>query len=362
MTGVSTSSAAPAGAASGAPASPATANAPAAAPAAPKTDAPTWGEKDDSELFERLQRSPYAKYTADGKEQHVKSKADFEALTRAAQRVSGVNKALEEAKNHRLAAAKELETAKREREMIARARKGDPEAWRELNLVAPGEQEALERQLLEMPEEQRELYLQNMELQEQVQATKREEARREAQAQRQKLVVQVKQTAAEVSQALGLANDPDLVHSVAAAMDDLSKAGLELGVNVTPEDVRDYAIERAEADAYARVKKLPHARAMAGLGDYLQAAGPEGVKALAPALAKMAPAQVMEALGDKGMPFARAVSAWLVQQIRGKSAAPSELGGAPEQTQRAEAKERAERPAPMARTFGLAPQPRGGGR
>lgn len=296
---------------------------PTAAPAPAKgAESSTWGDKDDAELFERLAKSPYGKFTADGKEHHIKSKDDLQGILRSYQRTSGVQRALEEAKRGRADADRLRSEAQQAMQLVEAARNGDEGAWQQLGLMSPNERKQLQEELAKLPPEQRALYEQNQEMQRQLAETKRAEQQRQAQAERDALTMQVRKVAAEVAQSIGLESaDADTLMSVAHVMDELQAAGAELGVNVTPEDVRDFALEQMEAGLFKRLGKLPHAKALERMGDYLQGAPPEVLlKTLSPMLSKVSPDAFFAALGDAAKPWAKAASAWYVRQVRGAPA------------------------------------------
>ena len=309
-------SAAPAAPASGAPSQQATTPAPAAA----KQDAPAaWSDTDDADLFSRLAKSPYGKFTADGKEHHLKSKDDLQSVLRAYQRTSGVQRALEEAKRGRQESDRIRGEANEVLSLVESARGGDEEAWRRLGLVSPSERKALQEELAKLPPEQRALYEQNQAMQRQLAEQQRAERQRVATEQREALTTQVRKVAAEVAQSIGMESaDADTLMSVAHVMDELQAAGAELGVNVTPDDVRDFALEQMEAGLLKRVARLPHGRALERMGDYLRGAPPEALlQALSPVLAKTPPEAFFAALGEAARPWAKAASAWYVRQVKG---------------------------------------------
>lgn len=327
MAEASGGSAAPAAPASGAPA------AGPASPAVPPSAAAesTWDDKTDAEFFEKFAKSPYAKVKTNKGEFVVKSKADFEALHRSHQRVSGVNDALAEAKKHRADAERIAAEAKAERDLFAKAKSGDPDAWKQLGLQSPSDRQQFEADMAALSPEDRAIVEENMRLRQEADSLKRAEMGRKAAAEREQLLSKVRTIATDVSKALGI-EKPETAHlqAIAQVMDDAAAGGYEM----SPEDVRDFVLEKMEAESFGRVTKLPHAKTLEKLGDYLQQAPPPlVVKTLAPLLSKVTPDELTAALGEQALPFAKALSAWYVAKRRAPEAPPTQPS-TPQQSQR----------------------------
>lgn len=206
-------------------------------------EAPSWSDADDTELFERLKRSPY-KAKIKGQERGLDSKQNLQEMLGHAQRGIGATKMVEETKLEREAATKEKSEAAAERELVKRARAGDWQARKELGLVDPAEVRARNDEWESIPPEVRELYDSEQsktkriaELEQQWKAKEQEETdRRDATAFSQAKRMAMTETH-RVLNAIGMTeqNQEQLMPFVAGAISDLQKHGLELGVDMPPE-------------------------------------------------------------------------------------------------------------------------------
>lgn len=249
---MSEAAAAPAAAPTAAPASnaPASANAEGKAPSksgpgqvSEVAAAPSWGDTDDADLFERLKRSPY-KAKIKGQERGLDSKQNLQEMLGHAQRGIGATKMVEETKLEREAATKERAEATAERELLKRAKAGDWHARKELGLLDPAELKARNDEWESVPPEVRELYDSEQsktkriaELEQQWKAKEQEETdRRDATALSQAKRMAMTETH-RVLNAIGMTeqNQEYLMPFVAGAIADLREHGLELGVDMPPE-------------------------------------------------------------------------------------------------------------------------------
>ncbi len=76
------------------------------APKAPKTDAPSWSEKDDADLIERFKRSPHGRLKVDGKDEPIDSIDSLKRTLLDAQRGRGANRLVEQTKKEAAEAKK----------------------------------------------------------------------------------------------------------------------------------------------------------------------------------------------------------------------------------------------------------------
>lgn len=247
-----------------APAAPTAANAtaPAADAKAPAIEAAkaAWDDAQESQFLDLLKRSPYGKVKANGKEETLDSADKVKSLLLDASRGRGASKLAEEAKREKSEAAQ----AKQQADLAMRALKGDAEARRALGLVDPAEQQAREQALAEVPPEVRAMIEQNEALQAQVaefkahqaQAKQAEEERR-FEAQKTQVRTEALGFAKSLVETLGTGDEAEaLLPYTLRAMHDLNAEGLQMGRDVSPEQVQQLARQMFEQDGVQRVDRL----------------------------------------------------------------------------------------------------------
>ncbi len=276
--------------------------APAKAP--PKTEPPSWSEKDDADLIERVKRSPYGKLKVDGKDEAIDSIDAFKRMQLDAQRGKGANRFVEQTKKEAEAAKKEAAEAKAERELIARARKGDPQARRELGLIPDEERQRTEQEWAALPPEVQAVVRENFEMQQRLKAHEDEKqktlAEREAAEKKEKRDATLK-TAKELSASVLKDVREELydveLPEVLLAMETLKAAGARLGKEYTPEQLAAYIEQQREAGVWERVGRTKPNVAL---------------KRLAPVLKGLKANELRDALGDDFVPLAKLFSgAWV---------------------------------------------------
>jgi hypothetical protein len=231
-------------------------NAPADAPPSDATKSaaapPAWSDDDDTKLFELTQRSPY-KARIKGEEKAIRSRDDFREMLNHAQRGIGASKVVEASKREVAEAKKLREEASAERALIARAKAGDFEARRQLGLASEDEVTKRKQEWEAVPKEVRALFEERNKFAAELETMRAEAAERQR-AEKEKVEAQhmaeARRTAIEattqVAKALGISekNAERYMPHVAGAIADLSEAGLEIGVDMTPELIVERVKER----------------------------------------------------------------------------------------------------------------------
>lgn len=248
-----------------------------------------WGEKDDAELFERLQKAPWAKVKANGEEKRITSREEFLALATDASRSRGMNKLAEQTKREMAEARAAKEEHAAHKEMLARARRGDVKALRELGLVPDDERAALQREWEAMSPQQQEVYRRNHELESKlaaVEAKEREETEKAAAtkkaADREKVLGEAREHAKAVLKDVKAELYDVELPEIIGAMRSLKEAGNKLGRDYTPEQLAAYVQQRREAGLNSRVATLKPEAAVRLAMPHLKAliATPEGIAQL----------------------------------------------------------------------------------
>lgn len=303
--------------------------APAAAPAqAPATTAPpkpkapgapSWGEKDDAELIERIKRSPYGKLKADGKEEHIDSPDALKRLLLDAQRGKGANRLVEQTKREKAEAEKMAAEAKQERALLERARRGDKAAARELGLIPDDERQREQQEWESLPPEVKALVQQNQELANRLK--EREEAERKTLAEREEAkkretrestLKRAKEMATEVLKDVREEFHDVELPDVIMAMEALRESGLKMGVDYNAEQLRAYVEQQREESVWGRVSRTKPDVAL---------------KRVAPLLKSLKADQLEGLLGEDFVPIAKLISAaWLGHHKR--KSAPKPQGAA----------------------------------
>jgi hypothetical protein len=233
-----------------------------AAPAdakAPPTEA-AWDNEQETQFLKMLQKSPYGKVKANGKEEAIDSADKLKALMLDAQRGKGATKLAEEAKREKAEAAQ----AKQQADLAMRALKGDAAALRALGITDPAEQQAREQALAEVPPEVRavieraeaaEARIAEFEARE-AEAKQAEEQRR-TMAVRDQVRTEALGFAKSLVESLGTGEEAEaLLPYTLRAMHDLGAEGLRMGVDVSPEQVQQFARQLFDADGVQRVDRL----------------------------------------------------------------------------------------------------------
>lgn len=219
-----------------------------------------WDDARESQLLELLKSSPYGKLKANGKEETLDSAEKLKAVLLDATRGRGAKQVVEAANKEKAEAAK----AKEEAALLRKALQGDASARKALGIVDPAEQQAREQALAEVPPEVRAVLEQNEALQAQVAefkaqqeaAQKAEQERRET-AYREQVRTEALGFAKSLVESLGSGEEAEtLLPYTLQAMHDLGEEGLQMGVDVTPEQVQTLARKLYEADGVQRVDKL----------------------------------------------------------------------------------------------------------
>jgi len=310
--------AAPGGAAPAAPAQ-APANAAPPKPKAAEPAAPTWGEKDDADLVERLKRSPYGKLKANGKEESIDSPDSLRRVLLDAQRGRGANQLVEKTKAEKAEAEKMAGEAKHLREMLERARRGDRAAARELGLVPDEERQREQQEWEALPPEVKALVQQNQELANRLK--EREEAERKTLAEREEAkkretrestLKRAKEMATEVLKDVREEFHDVELPDVIMAMEALRESGLKMGVDYNAEQLRAYVEQQREESVWGRVSRTKPDVAL---------------KRVAPLLKSLKADQLEGLLGEDFVPIAKLISAaWLGHHKR--KSAPKPQGAA----------------------------------
>jgi hypothetical protein len=251
--------AAPAAAPAAPSAAPAQASAAPADAKAPPTEA-AWDNEQEAQFLKMLSKSPYGKVKANGKEEAIDSADKLKALMLDAQRGKGATKLAEEAKREKAEAAQ----AKQQADLAMRALKGDAAALRALGITDPAEQQAREQALAEVPPEVRavieraeaaEARIAEFEARE-AEAKQAEEQRR-TMAVRDQVRTEALGFAKSLVESLGTGEEAEaLLPYTLRAMHDLGAEGLRMGVDVSPEQVQQFARQLFDADGVQRVDRL----------------------------------------------------------------------------------------------------------
>lgn len=246
--------------AAAAPAAPAPAAAPEASASGANVEtkvaleAPSWSDKDDAELFEKLKRSPYkAKYK--GEEKAISTRDEMREMLGYIQRGFGASKLAEEAKATKAEAEKHRAEVERTKKLLEAAKRGDFNARKELGFASPDEIRQRQAEWEQVPEPVRQMAQEVEELRafrakalEEKQAAEREAAERAEATEMLATRRQAVNFTHSVLQSLGLDKSEKAVErmlpQVAGAIADLSEAGLEIGVDMTEELVVQRVKER----------------------------------------------------------------------------------------------------------------------
>lgn len=307
---------APGAAPAAAPATAPQGNAPAQAKPKAVEAPPAWSEKDDSELLERLKRSPYGKLKVNGKEEGIESIEDLKRRNLDAMRGRGANRVVEESKKQAEEGKKAAEEAKALKTALDRARRGDVAALRELGLVPDDERQRAEQEFSKLPPEVQEVLRQNLELQERLTAREREEQER---AQKEEMTVKERrkqevlaraksflpEIMADIREEYADADLPDVLQ----VMETLRSEGSRLGVDYDASHVKLMVEQLREGSVNGRIKQMkPEAAA----------------KNLAPMLASMKPNEMRAALGEHFLPIAKAISKAYIAAVKGERNKPAQ--------------------------------------
>lgn len=249
-----------------------------------------WSDDDDKAFFEMAKRSPY-KAKIKGEERGIDSKQSLQDLLNHAQRGIGANKVVEETRKEAAEAKRLKEEATQERELFARARKGDFEARKALGMVPLDEIRKRESEWEAVPPEVRQLY-------EEHNKTKAELQRVQQQREQEQAEIAGRREASELGAAkrialdsthgimdsLGLTreNGERFLPYVAGAIGDLGEAGLELGVDMTPELIMERVKQRIGALDEQHFSGLRTDRAMAHIIPRLELADDSQILQLFP--------------------------------------------------------------------------------
>lgn len=285
-------------------------------PKAPKTAAkpdpkapPSWSEKDDADLVERLKRSPY-RVKADGKEEGLDSVDSLKRTLLDASRGRGANRLVEGTKKEKEEAAKVRAEAESMRDLVTRARQGDKAARRELGLIPDEERQQTEQEWEALPPEVKALVKQNHEMSERLRQAEEAKAKEmeertaaEKKAQRDSTLKAAKENAktilADIKEEFLDAELPDVI----TAMEALKAESLKFGRDYTVDELKLYVEQMREG----------------GSDGYLKRMKPEAaVKRLAPILKGMTPEALEAALGDDFVPLAKAISKRWVARVHGE--------------------------------------------
>ena len=258
-----------------------------------KDTAPSWSDDDDRELFERLQRSPYGKFKANGKEKPIASKDDLLSVFTSASRAEGANELVSKTKKEREEAARVAQEARELAQLVTRAREGDAEARKQLGLVPDEERKAHEEAWNKLSPEQQALYRKNHELQQRVAESERKEAEQKAEQEAKqkelrktevltKAKTHAKEILKDVKEELHDVELPEII----GAMRTLLETGQRIGVDYNAEQLATYVRQRRDAALTSRVGAMKPDAALRMVLPALKtlASTPEGVQAIQEAL------------------------------------------------------------------------------
>lgn len=250
---------------------------------------PEWGEKDDADLFERMQKAPWAKVKANGEERTIKSREDFLALATDASRARGTNKLVEQTKKEAAEAKAVKEEHAAHKALLERARKGDPKALRELGLVPDNERAELQKQWEALSPEVQETFRRNHELEQEVAAVRAEkeakatEEKEKAQKLKRDEVMQtarghLKEILKDLKEDMADIELPEVI----GAMRTLMETGQRIGRDYTKEQLSAFVQQRREAALNSRVSAMKPDAAMRLALPHLKAlvSTPEGLAQL----------------------------------------------------------------------------------
>jgi len=280
-----------------------------------KPEPPSWSDKDDAELFERVQKAPWARVKVNGKDEPIKSKDDMLRVITDAQRGRGANRVVEESKKAAEEGKRAAEEAKALKTALERARRGDTAALRELGLVPDDERQRAEQEFSKLPPEVQEVLRQNYELSERLTAKERaeqESLKAQEAAQKEKRKTEVLERArsflpelmADIREEYADADLPDVLQ----VMETLRSEGAKLGIDYGPEHVKLMVKQLREGSVDGRIKQLkPEAAA----------------RNLAPLLAGMKAKDMRAALGEHFMPIAKVISQAYIAAVKGERNKPA---------------------------------------
>jgi hypothetical protein len=290
---------------------------PAATQVKPKAnEPPAWSEKDDAELFERVQKAPWARVKVNGRDEPIKSKDDMMRVITDAQRGRGANRVVEESKKAAEEGKRAAEKATRLEEALERARRGDAKALRELGLVPDDERQRAEREFSQLPPEVQEVLRQNYELSERLTAKERAEQER---AQQEELTIKERKKKEVLDRARSVL--PELMSDireefadvdlpdVLQVMETLRSEGSRLGVDYDVQHIKLMVEQLREGGINNRIKQMkPEAAA----------------RNLAPMLAGMKANELKAALGEHFVPIAKAISRAYIAAVKGERNKPQQ--------------------------------------
>lgn len=283
-------------------------------PAPQQPAAPSWSEKDDIELLERIKRSPYAKLKVNGKEEGIESIEDLKRRNLDAMRGRGANRVVEETKKVAEEGRKAKEAFEQHSRLLERARRGDTSALRELGLVPDVERQRAQEEFDALPPALQQVVLQNQELAqrlaekeaaEQKQLTERQQA--EAEKAKRDVLERAKavlpELMADIREEFMDVDLPDVL----TVMESLRSEGARLGIDYDVSHIKTLVTQLREGGVDSRISQMKPAAA---------------AKRLGPILATMKPSEMKAALGEHFMPIAKAISKAYVAAVRGERDKP----------------------------------------
>jgi hypothetical protein len=218
------------------------------APAA-KTDAPSWSDDDKKAFFELAKRSPF-KAKIKGEERAIDSEESLRELLNHAQRGIAGSKVAEE----RNKLQGELEQTKaeraREKQLFEAAKRGDWNARKELGLVSAEEIRQREADWEAVPEPVRQQHEELTKAQQELAELRAERAKAQQAEEARRMKVEAEQSRKvalehthSALEGLGIneSNAERVVPFVEMAIRDLAEAGLEIGIDMTPDLIRERA-------------------------------------------------------------------------------------------------------------------------
>lgn len=134
---------------------------------------PEWNDETEKQFFELAKRAPWARTKHKGEEKPIDSREAFLEVVNKAQRVTGIEKVAEQTKKEREEAARLRAEAEQVLSLRERARRGDPDARRELFGESPDEAAQREAEWNKLTPEMRQLLVERQAMAEQL-----EEARK----------------------------------------------------------------------------------------------------------------------------------------------------------------------------------------
>jgi hypothetical protein len=214
-----------------------------------KTDAPSWSDDDKKAFFELAKRSPF-KAKIKGEERAIDSEESLRELLNHAQRGIAGSKVAEE-RNKLQSELEQTKAAVAKRDqLLEAARRGDWNARKELGFVSPDEIRQREAEWEAVPEPVRQQHEELTKAQQELAALRAEREERQQAEEARRLKVEAEQ-ARKVAlehthsalEGLGIneSNAERVVPFVEMAIRDLAEAGLEIGVDMTPDLIRERA-------------------------------------------------------------------------------------------------------------------------